>query len=669
MSPISRDKDKPGAKPASEAPVAESKTPLRLFRRAFKGQQTPMAAVMGITLLGLMAYLAPSSGQTGAPDAVVARVYGRDVLYRDLYFSVDAMMRQYKDRGQSNLESLRPFFQRQALERLIQTKLIEQVAEEQGILVTDTEVRAQMDAQFKSNPRFKNPDGTMKSAEELNDLLLELTTPPVTLKGYEDGLRKDLLRAKLVSRAAGLMPVDEAWVQTAHRTKNEKLTLEVASFTPETTSVADPGDAKLDAFMKSQGARFQVGPRRVVGYVSVDRASFGKTLDPDDATLKSTYEKKKAEYTEYHTAHILLKGETEAQMREASQVLTDVRTKVLEGADFLKLAGEMSQDPSAKTNSGDLGWTKHGQFDMAYEKAALALKPGELSQPIRSRFGVHLIKLIEVREQGFDEVKEALKAKLVTERFNAKAKEKLEQLRKTTGDTGDLGRAAKAQSLTLKTSQPLLEEQGQAIKDLPGSDRIAMEAFGFKVGQVSKVQRVGDAFVLFKVQEEKPSAIPPMAEIRQKVLDAYKLEEARKAARAKAEKALASGDLSGVGAVTTQENKAVSELGDVAQNPALVKALLETPEGKLTPLFWTPGGQLWAARIKGRTAAPALTFEQRRQIVTELQEQGANRILGAEIGLLSSRGRLRPGLSSLWGRIGGIYVNDEILKAAEKTEE
>ncbi len=662
MSPISRDNDRPSAKPVAQTPVAGSRTPLRLFRGAFKGQQTPMALVMGMTLVGLVAYLAPGSQNVGAPDTVVARVYGKDILYRDLYFAVDGMMRQYKDRGQTNLEALRPYFQRQALDRLIQTKLIEQVAADQGIVVTDTEVRAQMEADFKNSPRFHNADGSMKSAEEINEILLEVTVPPVTLKGYEDGRRKDLVKAKLVSRVANLVPVDETWVQLVHRTKNEKLTVETATFTPDTAAVADPGDAKLDAFMKSQGARFQVGTRRVLSYVVVDKASFGKTLDPDEAQLKATYEKKKAEYSEFHTAHILLKGENEAQLQEATQALNDVRAKVAGGVDFLKVAAEMSQDPSAKTNGGDLGWTKHGQFAKPYEEAALALKPGELSQPVRTTFGVHLIKLLERREKSFEDVKDEIRAKLVAERFNTKGKEKLEQLRKTTGDTGDLARAAKAQNLNAKTSLPLLEEAGQSIKDLPGSDRMAMEAFGFKVGQVSKVQKVGDAFVLYKVQEERPSTIPPMTEIRTKVLDAYKLEEARKAARAKAEKALASGDLSAIGTVTTQENKSVAELGEVASNPAIAKALLETPEGKTTPIFWSPSGQVWVARIKGRTAAAALTFEQRRQIVTELQEQGANSVLGAEIGMLNGRGRQRPGLSSLWGRVGGIYVNDAFLK-------
>ena len=63
---------------------------LRNFRQVFKGNQTPMAVVMMVVLLGLVAYLAPSGAGSAAPDNVLARVYGRDVLKRD----VDSMIGQ-----------------------------------------------------------------------------------------------------------------------------------------------------------------------------------------------------------------------------------------------------------------------------------------------------------------------------------------------------------------------------------------------------------------------------------------------------------------------------------------------------------------------------------------------------------------------------------------------
>ena len=68
------------------------------------------------------------------------------------------------------------------------------------------------------------------------------------------------------------------------------------------------------------------------------------------------------------------------------------------------------------------------------------------------------------------------------------------------------------------------------------------------------------------------------------------------------------------------------------------------------------------AQIKGRTAAPPLTFETRRTLVENLQEQTAQKLLGAELGALNAAGRQRPGFSSLYGRFAGIWKNEEALK-------
>lgn len=114
-------------------------------------------------------------------------------------------------------------------------------------------------------------------------------------------------------------------------------------------------------------------------------------------------------------AHILFAvNEEEADKREvvvkakAMQVLNDLRA----GADFSELAKAHSEDPGSKRSGGELpGWTEKGKFVPPFEAAAYALKPGEVSELVRSRFGYHIIKLLEKREarqQTFEEVKEPI---------------------------------------------------------------------------------------------------------------------------------------------------------------------------------------------------------------------------------------------------------------------
>ncbi len=480
-----------------------------------------------------------------------------------------------------------------------------------------------------------------------------------SLNLWEQEVRAELTIRKLLDQEAAKVPVDQAWLNQENRVQNEKLSFESASLSPDPSAVPDPGDAKLTAFHKEAGARFQVAPRRVIQFVSLDQASFGDALKIDDATLKTAYDSKLAQYTELKVSHILFKAENEAQFAEAMKKAEDLRPKLLAGLDFNKTAEERSEDPSAKANRGLYDWFKAGTMVKPFEEGAMALKNGEISQPVRTQYGVHLIRLEGKRTRSFEDAREELRAQLVQERFASKAKERLEQLRKRAGERGDLAAAARNLGLKVQTSQPFLNEPSATISGIPNAGPLVGEAFNLKVGQVSKLLPTGSTFTVFRVQEERPVAVPPLAEIRDRVLAAWKLEEARKIAQEKAKAAVASGDLKALGEVKGQEGVTLASLGELGQHPAIRKALLETPEGQLTPVLWSPEGKAWVARIKTRVAAEPLTFEKRQALVRELQRAASEKLLVSELQDLDTKGRLRPGFSSLWGRFGGIWINPE----------
>ncbi len=630
---------------------------LRNFRQVFKGNQTPMAVIMMVVLLGLVAYLAPNGAGSGAPDNVMARVFGRDVLKRDM----DSMVGNYLKRAgkQANIESLLPMLQEQALESLIGKALREELAERHGVVVTDEEVRAALEARLRSIPLFLEENGQLKSTADINTILRE---NGLSLKQWEEEIHGELSLRKLVSQAASQVPVDQAWVDLEHRVRDEKITYSFVTLTADPSQVQDPGDAKLQAFLTESGARFQVGPRRVLTYVIVDQASLG--LGPvDDAKVKELYEGRKSQFTEFRVRHILFKADNEAQLAEAFKKAQEMRARLVAGEDFAKAAEATNDDPEAKSNGGDLGWFAPQQREKPFSAAVAALKAGEISQPVKTSLGFHIIRLDGRREKPFEEVKEELRAQIARETFSAKAKDKLEQLRKRAGERGDLAGPARNLGLKVQTSKPLTASDTTGIEGLPGSQNLPFEAFRLEVGQVSKVRMVGGSYLVFRVQEEKPVAVPPLAEIRARVLDGWKLEEARRATQAKA--AQANGDLAALGTPETKEAVTIASLGELGQHPGIRKALLETPVGKTTAPLWSPEGKLWIARITARTTAEPLTFETRRTLVEALQNQVAGKLLDAELRALDEEGRKHPGFSSLNGRLNGIYKNEDALKRME----
>lgn len=117
---------------------------------------------------------------------------------------------------------------------------------------------------------------------------------------------------------------------------------------------------------------------------------------------KEAYEKNKDEFKvqeEVKASHILVKTEQEAR---------DILAKLKAGADFAKLAAEHSQDPGSKSQGGDLGYFPRGRMVPEFEKAAFELRPGQISAPVKSQFGYHIIKVFDrkpPRQKSFEEVK------------------------------------------------------------------------------------------------------------------------------------------------------------------------------------------------------------------------------------------------------------------------
>lgn len=133
---------------------------------------------------------------------------------------------------------------------------------------------------------------------------------------------------------------------------------------------------------------------------AVPEADAKKIFDEKIATVKPDQQ--------VHARHILVETEAEAK---------DVIARLKKGEDFAKVAKEKSKDSNAE--GGDLGFFSRGQMLKPFEDAAFALEPGQISEPVHTQFGWHVIKVEEKRDAPlptFDQVKEAIMAQLVQEK-------------------------------------------------------------------------------------------------------------------------------------------------------------------------------------------------------------------------------------------------------------
>jgi len=147
-----------------------------------------------------------------------------------------------------------------------------------------------------------------------------------------------------------------------------------------------------------------------------------KETKVSDADLRSYYDAHKSDYEQVHASHILIRfqgsqvpvrtGEKDLSDPEALVKAQDLRAKILAGADFSDLAKKESDDVGSGNNGGDLGTFKHGQMVPAFEESAFKLKPGEVSEPVKTQFGYHILKVQSHDVRPFEDVRAEIEAKL-----------------------------------------------------------------------------------------------------------------------------------------------------------------------------------------------------------------------------------------------------------------
>jgi foldase protein PrsA len=133
----------------------------------------------------------------------------------------------------------------------------------------------------------------------------------------------------------------------------------------------------------------------------------------DESALRAQYEKNILSFTNVDTEHILVKTEAEAK-KAYDRVTTPGATE----QDFLDLAKKISIDPSAKDNSGAIGPSTSPPLDPAYAAAAADLKPGEISRPVQSQYGWHVIRLVSKKVESFADAKASLAQQQGTQAFD-----------------------------------------------------------------------------------------------------------------------------------------------------------------------------------------------------------------------------------------------------------
>jgi len=281
------------------------------------------------------------------------------------------------------------------------------------------------DVVAKVNGRVIKKDDLLKGAQVVQMQLAQrgqpvALTPDVYRRVLEELVGITLLQQE--AKAQHIGPTDQELDQQVASRKKQFPSEEVYQKALKQTGLTEA--------MLRQQTRDQLAVQKYVETQVISKAEV-----PEQA-IKDFYEKNKDQIhspDRMHVRHILIAskaGATPAEKEKARAKAEDLRKQLTGGADFAKLAAANSDDPGTKARGGELDWIAPGQTPPAFEKAAMALKPNEISPVVESPFGFHIIQLLERQaaaqvpyEQAKPRLALMLKQKQAQESVQARIKE------------------------------------------------------------------------------------------------------------------------------------------------------------------------------------------------------------------------------------------------------
>lgn len=544
-------------------------------------------------------------GLTGGPSTVILTVNGEPITIQEFqrkYEQLEQQVRaQYPDIDAAGLKAMQ--LKQQLIQNLVLENILIQEAKRVGATVTPVELRKVVE----SFPAFQNAEGKFDPEAYLRMLKAQRNTPGI----FEAELRNNMLINKLRTDVTAGAFVPEAEVRDLFRYEGERRILEYVLYpVGDFTSKVAVDDAQIKDYYDANQTAFTVPPQADVEYLLIGAEALAASQVIGDDAVADFYQKNAAQFATpevAHARHILVRVDEKASAEDQAKAkakIEAVAARLKAGENFAAVAKEVSEDPGSAVQGGDLGWFQHGQMVPEFDKAAFALKTGEVSEPVKTQFGWHLILLEERKEAGqkpLDEVKDQIRLRLAQDEAAGKVQEALEQVQLAVIGGKSLKEAGEPLKLEPK-STGLVDTT--ALSDMTGIKPENLPALlSAKPGTVLDTPFVTKAgYVVAKVNESKPQSVKPLEDVKDDIKARLQQDKARTLAfeAATAARKGFTADLPADLQAKAQKTDPVSRqgrLGALGVSPDLAKAAFAAKPNEWLPVAYTLDGGAVIARV------------------------------------------------------------------------
>ncbi len=425
----------------------------------------------------------------------------------------------------------------QTLDSLIRDQLLLETAHRSQMAVGD----GLLANEIRNMPVF-DEDGAFSNQRYEQVLSFQNMSP----RQFEASLRRDLMIRQLqvgVTETAFVTPAELAnYQKLSNQTRDAGwLQLPIDHFTP----TDEPTTEALQAYYDGHPDLYMFPERVQVGYLELSREKLAAGISVSEEELRDRYEAQKDSFSapeQRRAAHILVEVPAGGDEGGARQKLDEIQAKLAAGVPFDELARQYSDDPGSAAQGGDLGLFGRGVMVKPFEDKVFSMQVGEISEPIRTEFGYHIIRLDEVKKdevKPFEEVREQILNDIRMAKVDEQYFDMADRMSSLTYEHPEsLDQAAEALGLTIEESPVVARSGGSGIFADP---KVIAAAFSDSVlaGNNSDVIELGDGRgVVLHIREHLTATRQSFEEAKAAVSTDVKREQAKAMAKERASQAI-----------------------------------------------------------------------------------------------------------------------------------
>jgi peptidyl-prolyl cis-trans isomerase D len=627
-----------------------------------RGIRKASANWLGRTVMGVvMGLLALSFAVWGIND--IFRGFGRSTLATigGSEIPIEEFRRAYNDRMQQLSRQVgRPVtpeqanaigLDRQVLSEMVAEAGLDQRARQMRLGIPDAEIVQRISA----DPMFKSPTGSFDKLrfEQI------IRNAGYTEQRFIAEQRRVMLRREIIDSLTGALPVPKAWLNAINQFQNEERSIAYVKLGPaQAGDIPQPTADELNKYFEARKILFRAPEYRKISTVQVTPLELGKWMEISEADIKAAYEEHHSRYVtpeRRHIEQIVFQKPEDADAAEA---------RLKDGLTFAALAAERG----LKDQDIDLGTVPKSEIvDPAVADAAFSLKEGEVSAPIKGRFGTVIVTVTKIdpeQTKPLADISEQIRNDIAAERAKSQVQalhDQIEDARAGGSTLEEAAQKAKLQVVTYDVDRSGRDPSGKPVSNLPHAADVINAAFATEVGVDNDPVSADGGYVWYDVNAITPAHDRTLDEVKNEVEARWREDEISTRLKAKAAELLDKLKNGGsLDDVAKAENLKVETADNLVRNKpglGLSTKVVASVFRTATDAFGSAEGDQptdWVVFRVTAVSTPKLdaNLPQEKQIEETLQSQQNNDVLGQYMASLQEALGLKVNQAALAQALG-----------------